>query len=124
MNRPFDPFGRGPRPPGMPNMGPRGRNSTPDFINHLEQDYGADKLVRLEYKKISNDQAKKIGEILEPYMVAKSYTSFFDPNINSYVFMFPYDGDLNELAAKITFGEVDQVLAKERRIRLKSITLP
>lgn len=107
----------------MPNWGPSRRPSGEDFRKQLEKDYG-DKLVRLEHKKISVDQTKEIGKVLGPLMINMSYSSFFDPNVDSYVFLFPYDGDLNELASKITFGEVDKVLVGERRIRMKTITIP
>lgn len=107
----------------MPNWGPSRRPSGDEFRRQLEKDYG-NKLVRLEHKKISVDQTKEIGKVLGPMMINMSYSSFFDPKVDSYVFLFPYDGDLNELASKITFGEVEEVLVGERRIRMKSITIP
>jgi len=124
MGRPFDPFGRGGRPPGMPGGGFGGENIAERAMREMESKYGADKLVRIECKSISSEQAKQIFEILEPEMIAKSTLHWFDPKIGERVLTFPYAGDINDLAAKITFGEVDQVLASERRIRLKSITLP
>ncbi len=122
--RPFDPFGQGGRPPGMPNWVPSGPPNSQRFVEQLEQDFGKDKLVRLEHKPTSTEQYKEIVRVLEPYMINPSHASFFDRKAESQVFIFPYEGDLNQLASKITFGEVDEVLVNKRTIRMKSIALP
>ncbi|QDU75995.1 hypothetical protein Pan97_30400 [Bremerella volcania] len=125
QGQPFGPLGQGGRPPGMPGgPGFGGRDLAKEAISRMEQEFGADKLVRLECESISREQAKEIYEILKQEMIAHTHVHWFDPNIRQRVFTFPYDGDVRELASKITFGEVDEVLVSERRIRLKSITLP
>jgi len=124
-DRPRDPFRPGGRPPGMPGgPGFGGRDLAKEAISRMEKEFGADKLVRIECKSISSEQAKEIIETLEPEMIAQTSLHWFDPAIQERVITFPYDGDVRKLASKITFGEVDEVLASERRIRLKSITLP
>ncbi|WDI41401.1 MJ0042-type zinc finger domain-containing protein [Bremerella sp. P1] len=121
-DRTVDPFGPGFNP-GMPDRSYR-RDPAQDAINDMKKRYGEDKMVRLECKSISSEQFKKIREIIKPWMFAQAYAHWLDPEIRERVIVFPYDGDVNELAAKITFGEVDEVLVEQRRIRLKSITLP
>lgn len=98
----------------MPNWGSRGRPTAEEFREQLAKDYG-NKLVRLEHKKIRSDQSKMMRTLLEPSMMNMSYSSYFDRDVDSYVFLFPYDGNLNEL---------EEVLVCERRIGMKSITIP
>lgn len=106
-----------PLPPGISAMGAQNYR---DFRSRV----GAENMVMFEAPSFSHEQIDEIKRRLEGVIDKNGYSSWSGSGQQYAVLLLGYSGDLQQLADQIDFGEVGEVVAEHRIIRLKSLSIP